>query len=231
MRGRGGTKGKKFRRKGPTHKHTQTVVVHSKNAVPPRLRTHLCYAVNKTLNNVGGTAIGARFTPTFAYDVDPVLGSTSMPFFQELYASTTTANGMYRAYRCNWSEMTVYATNKEVFPITMILCPINFDPGATGSNTSTVMSEPQSKIYPMGPLTGNSSVVGKIFGTTEVEGGIKYTEQIDTYTGIGTTAPNENFYMFVGFITDNTAVFSAGVNVVIRLKNNYDFCEWSLSST
>jgi len=52
--------------------------------LPPRLTCHTRYQISRNLANVGGVSTSGRLTPTFCYDIDPLFGSTAMPFLQKL---------------------------------------------------------------------------------------------------------------------------------------------------
>jgi len=81
-------------------------------AFPDSLRTRLQYSIPLQIIVGGGTTNSLRFTSN-AYDVDPALGSTAMPYFTELSA-------VYTKFRTLGVKYNFQVTNAEAFPLAMI---------------------------------------------------------------------------------------------------------------
>lgn len=199
----------------------QEVVVIPKSLgwAPRRLRCSLRYTTIGIINNVGLVYCSHRYIPTYTYDVDPSLGSTSVPGLAEY-------GGIYRLYRVRGSQIQVNFSNKEVFPVTCYICPVNTDPGANTANWQQYISNRLSHQRTAGPLTGNGVVTLNTAQTTGDFAGVPDTQQLDTYCGStnGGTVPANNWYWLIGATTDGT-VLSAGVCVNVVIDMDIEFFE------
>lgn len=91
----------------------------------PETDVILSYQVDKVSVNAAGNDTMVRFAPNSAYDVDPTLGSTATPFFNE-YAS------IYSYYRVIKVTYDVTVVNNEAFPLRCYSMFANTDPGTIG---------------------------------------------------------------------------------------------------
>lgn len=160
-----------------------------------------------------------RFTPTFAYDVDPVAGSTAMPGFVELSA-------LYRFYRVDSANINVSFSNKEAFPAECYISAVNSDPGANynSAGAATYLAQRTSKSRVVGSLTGNSVVVLKDTQTTAGFGGSSNMHMGDLYSAsTAGGAPANNWYWTVGIIGD--AVLVSGVDARVQIDIDLEFYE------
>ena len=112
----------------------------SLNYMPSRLRTTLKYNTSGILNNAGVVFANVRLKPTDAYDVDPTLGSTSMPGFTELAA-------IYRYYRVRACLFKADFSNRESFPLMAYVALVNQDPGQNSSAYQNYLSSRRTKTY------------------------------------------------------------------------------------
>jgi hypothetical protein len=160
-----------------------------------------------------------RYIPTYVYDVDPSLGNTAVPGLAEYGA-------IYRLYRVRGSQISAAFSNKETFPVTCYICPVNTDPGLNTANFSYYLSNRLSKQRNVGPLSGNGVTVLIDAQTTGDFAGVPDTQQLDTYCGStnGGTAPTNNWYWQVGVLTDGT-VLSAGVFINVTVDMDVEFFE------
>jgi hypothetical protein len=228
-------KSKKGSRKGPVKKSTgmtrgqsfidksnfQEVVVipRSLGWAPRRVRASLLYHAFGVVNNVGIAHANVRYTPTYAYDIDPLLASTAMPGFTEWGA-------IYRFYRTHSSSIRVTFSNKEAFPITSCICPVNFDPTANTASFANYFSSRLSKTAAAGPLTGNGvNVLQNSFTTADI-GGVASIQTLDSYCAqtSGAAAPGNNWYWFVGILTDGSLLVN-GVFFDVALTVDVEFFE------
>lgn len=177
------------------------------------------------LLNAGITFANVRFEPTYAYDVDPVSGSTAMPYFTE-YAA------MYRFYRVIWFRVSVTFSNLDSTTSgTAYICPSNTDPGANSSTAQNLLSNRMGKSVVFGPSTGNGTtrtLSKKI--TVDKFGGVRYTRTIDNYFGSVTgTAPLNNIFFALGAYT--SVGMTSGVYYDCTIDICLDFVEVQTPST
>jgi hypothetical protein len=195
------------------------VIPRSLGWAPRRVRASLLYHAFGVVNNAGITHANVRYTPTFAYDIDPLLASTAMPGFTEWGA-------IYRFYRTFSSEIKVTFSNKEAFPITSCICPVNFDPTANTANFANYFSSRLAKTAAAGPLTGNGvNKLSNMFTTADI-GGVASVQTLDSYCAqtSGAAAPGNNWYWFVGILTDGSLLVN-GVFFDVALTVDVEFFE------
>jgi len=195
------------------------MVVKSLNFMPDRLRTVLSFNGNGNLNNGGFTYANSRLIPTYAYDVDPVLASTSLPGFAEMQT-------IYRSYRVNWFRQVCAFSNEEAFPILVYMCPLNVDPGADTTLFQQLLSNKRCVKTLLGPLTGNgiSTLDTGRVGVDEF-GGTAMTLADDKTAAQTTSAPQNNLYIATGVITNGVNTLANGCFVTTDLYIEIDFFE------
>jgi len=194
---------------------------------PPRMGVTLRF--NKTSFFVAAAATSfsnIRFEPTFAYDVDPTIGSTAMPYFTEW-------GGIYRFYRVTAFKATLKVYNKDPTPKTIYLCPMNFDPGANTVNYQPILSNPLTVTDEVGSLTGNGkSRTLVIFSTISQLGGAANPLVPDSYSaqtsGTG-GAPANNAWVTFGSYGDANDV--NGCSYTFAIDIDIDFFETTTPAT
>jgi len=197
----------------------QIIVVRGGNWAPARLSTTLRFTKFLTLSAGAATAANVRFTPTFAYDVDPAVGSTSMAGFNEYGA-------MYRFYRCTGSTIKCEFANVQAFNVIAYVIPQNVDPGA---NYSSAVAQGQlantySRQAILGPLTGNNNKIIVASQTTASYAGAWNHNVADFYTGSTSGGtPTNNWFWVVGVV--GTATVSTGVDVLCIVDISLEFFE------
>jgi len=191
---------------------------HDGMPIPPRITTWLRFQKDIDMNNAGVAFANVRFEPTFCYDVDPVVGSTAMPGFAE-YA------GLYRFYRCIFSRLTVHFSSADANPITVYICPMNFDPTANSVNYQNYLSNPNSKIGILGLAQGNGKVSLHHHAGTDKFAGSRWVGDSDSYCALsaGAAAPANNWFWVVG--GHNLSNFTNGVFCSIVLDIEICFFE------
>jgi len=197
----------------------------SLNFMPSRYRTTLVFDKATIMSNTGLQYTNIRFSPTFCYDVDPIVGSTAMPGFAEL-------GGIYRFYRCNGSRIRVSFANMEpAVAAVAIVCPTNFDPTANTATVVNFLSNRRSKTKPLGPLSGmDASIITDQFKVAEFSG-VVYTGQIDNYVGsVSGGSPTNNAWWYVGAYFSGAST-TAGVFVNAHIEVDIDFFELNTPST
>jgi len=185
-----------------------------------RYRCNLRFHAYSTLLHAGGFAFtNVRFTPTFAYDVDPTVGSTAMPGFTELSA-------MYRYYRVNAAKIKAKFSNLEAFPVEVYLCPVNVDPTAnyTLAQAQVYLSQRLSKSTVLGPLTGNGIGTLTDSQTTAAFGGASNLEVTDNYSALTSgVSPLNNWFWTVGLVGHANAV--SGCDFRVEIDIDLEFYE------
>lgn len=162
----------------------------------PRLRTNLRFSKDVTVSNVGAFSANLYFTPTFAYDVDPLIGSTAMPGFNEW---TT----LYTRYVVLSSHIKVDFMNNEAFPAMVFITPTNLVVAAntTLANVRQLMAQPVSRQSKVGPLTGNGITTIQHSFTTDMFGGTPDVRLDEQYGGTGTASPVNNWNWNIGIVS------------------------------
>jgi hypothetical protein len=189
--------------------------------IPPRMTTTLTYSSIVNITNVLATAANVRYDPSFCYDVDPILGSTAMPFFSELA-------GLYRYYRCLSARIVVEAVNRETFPSVLYVTPVNFDPGANYSavTAANYLSNPLARSTPLSPITGNSrGTIRNYFRISDFSGS-KWTGDVDLYSARadGTGGSPVNTAWFTVGIRSDGGLYGANGGVFCNITIHIEIC-------
>jgi len=192
-------------------------IIRGPNFAPPRLQTHLRYTKTVLINNAGFLYANVAFIPTYAYDIDPTVGSTAAPGFTEWA-------GLYRYYRVLSFKFTTHLSNNEAQAVEAYICASNAGVSANTSSYAYYTAQRISKKTLLGPLTGNSiarmsigSSVARFAGSSNLN-----TEDYYSASTSGTAPPN-NIYVALGiFALGNLTV---GVTAVIDIDFTIQFFE------
>jgi len=174
-----------------------TFVSPSKWMAPARMGVTLRFHKFVDISAAAVPAANVRFCPTFVYDVDPTVGSTSTPGFAEWGA-------LYRLYRCQASRIRVSFINNDTG--NCYVCYIasqNSDPGNNHSSTvaQTQLSQRLTKSGVVGFANGSSVVELSNSQTTANFGGARNAQITDSYTGtVAGLSPGNNWYWDVGIV-------------------------------
>lgn len=190
--------------------------------VPPAFVTNLVFqsTAHSPLNNAGLTYASVRFRPTSAYDVDPSLGGTSMPGFNELA-------GLYGKYRVLRWRTEVTAVNLELDnAMNFIVFHSNFDLGNNYSQVQSQFGNSFSKYKFLSPKGGADRATIRtpwmsarsLVGTDSV-----YFD--DDYSANVNASPINNSYVNIGIWTGNSVNLALGVNVQIVITAEIRFSE------
>ncbi len=187
---------------------------------PSRLRTKLRFSKFVTMSAAASTAANIIFAPTYAYDIDPTIGSTAMAGFSE-YAQ------MYRFCRVQASNIVLHFANQQSFNVVAYVTPVNTNPGANyaASTAQTFLANPFTRQAILGPLTGRNTAIVRHSETTAKYAGAWNARVNDTYVGstTGASSPTNNWYWTVGVV--GTASVSTGVDVLVTLDIDIEFFE------
>lgn len=177
---------------------------YARNAVRPETDVVLSFQVNKVALNAAGSSCGIRYTPNGAYDVDPVLGSTSTPGFLEWTA-------LYTYYRVIKVSYQFDIANNELVPVRAYVGFTVTDPGTTGNSQF-----PGNPLFKSKLLAGkggldvcrlkDTKTVASVVGTSGVE-----TE--DNFRGTATSNPTDLIYLFAGGNSIGGAFLGSGISV------------------
>jgi hypothetical protein len=195
------------------------VVPPSWGFAPVSVRVTLRFTQLINFNNAGLIYTNVRYNPCYVYDMDPTIGGTATPGFQEW-------GGLYRFARLKQSKINVTFCNKEAFPVTCVVCPNNFDPGANSSAYANYSSSRFASVSALGPLTGQGIASLTNLQTTEGFGGSRgELIRLDSYSfpTAGGTAPANSWFWYVG--CQGASVFVNGVYAQVSIDVEVDFFE------
>lgn len=189
--------------------------------VPPSMVTRLVFqsTQHNPLNNVGLTYASVRFRPSSAYDVDPTIGGTSMPGFNE-YAA------LYGKYRVLAFKIDVFFNNLEDFPLYCIVFMSNFDLGNNYSQVQSQFGNTFTKFSTVSAKGGQDRTrlsLGWLKHTTYVGNDVPLTD--DDYAANTNTSPVNNVYFNVAIWTGNTTLLTVGASVLIVISSEVRFTE------
>ncbi len=174
---------------------------------------------NKTSFHLNAAAqySNIRFEPTYAYDIDPVLGSTAMPGFAEMMT-------LYGRYRVKAVTAHLSFANKELFPSVIWMTAVNSDPGVDTANYQNYLSNRETRKKYVGNSTGmNQGSLRRRWTTDSFAGSSTRLRIQDDYTGGGTTAPVNNWWIAIGAYGD--AIQVSGFSYSIDLDITIEFFE------
>jgi hypothetical protein len=162
-----------------------------------------------------------KISPTAAFDVDPVVGSTSAPGFSEMA-------GIYRQYRVLASGIKVNFSNLDLLAGVGVVVPVNFDPAANTTNFQNYLSNRSARTVPLGLSTGDGAgAVRHNFSLRDFAGVL--TNSIDTYASAVNAIPTNNVWWLVGAYL--SAVQTNGVFVSVLIDFDIEFFELSSPPT
>lgn len=130
-----------------------------------------------------------RYRPSSAFDVDPLVGGTSMPGFVEF-------GTFYQSYRVHSSRVIVEANNPSVTDLIMYsLGAVNVDPGTSPSAAYVIASHTNPYFRARTcPLNGGPLANLKMSMSTEKIYGTKSVYFDDNFSALVTTNPNNNWF-------------------------------------
>lgn len=197
-----------------------------KNTIPRSVTTVVADQMRVRLSYRGFTtltittliqAISKRWTPSAAYDVDPVLGSTTVIGFSE-WAS------LYGAYRVRSSKIVTKFSNTSTQPVVCIQLPSNVDPGATPSaaTAGAFLNQPFSTNDLLGP-TGCQKVVLENEMSTEKIYGSKMVHMDDNFAALTNAIPVNNWYWIVSCQVSTPPSSNINITVMTDIWMDVDF--------
>jgi hypothetical protein len=193
--------------------------------MPDRLYTKLVFSGSNTLTVLAASNTAAlRYRPSSAFDVDPLIGGTSMPGFTEL-------GNIYATYRVTSSRIKISAVLGTTSPAgtpTLVVVPLTVDPSGTPS-AATVQSwagNPYSKFMLL-PTNGSevTTIISemsteKIFGSKEV-----YYDS--NFSSVVTASPATNWFWGVGLNISPSVAANVTVAYLFKLEIGLEFYDRS----
>jgi hypothetical protein len=147
-----------------------------------------------------------RFSPSNAFDVDPLLGGTNMSGFTEM-------SSLFSTYRVLDSTIKVETTNPSTTqPVVSFLAPVNVDPGAAPSAAYilSIKEQPYSTAKSIGLLGAPLATIGSKMSTERIFGS-KAALFDDAFAAPVTGSPANNWFWVIGLYAFNVipaAIFS-----------------------
>lgn len=179
--------------------------------VPDKMYSRLKYSgIQQITVAIGSAASAVRWRPSSVFDVDPLLGGTTIPGFTEL-------SGLYGSYRTTRSNIKLEVAPQDTSRVSsVVVVPLNVDPGS-GPSAATQASWTMNP-YAIYEITGtagspnirinNSMSTEKIFGSKMV-----YFD--DAFSSLVTTSPTNNWFWAVSIITGFTVAVSNYVTTIL----------------
>jgi hypothetical protein len=184
-----------------------------KDIVPNRCVSRLKYLCNRTLTNVGFNTASIQLTANGAFDVDPSLGSPSMPGF-------ATWMTFYQRYRVLRTRTRCTYGNRETFPV---MANLGYDLQPYAANTKGVSwySGKNQADTLLPAVTGGSIKTLSMDRTMVATVGDDSVLDDLNWAGTASTNPNQVTYVTASVSTESSgAVFATGV--VIRFEHWMD---------
>lgn len=199
----------------------QLVVPRRYRILTPSLVTELVFmsTLHSPLNNAGLSYASARFRPSSAFDVDPIIGGTSMPGFNELA-------GIYGRYRMLKFKLDLIAINNEEFPVNVVAFVTNFDPGANYAQVQSQYGNSFARSKFLSPKGGmdRASIHTPWWSAAEITGSDTALVD-DSYSSTIATSPTNNTYISIGLWTGNNTALVNGVSIQCVITAQYRFSE------
>jgi len=184
--------------------------------LPDRYRTNLEFSSGFNLNLTATTNASVRFRPTGLFDVDPLVGGSSLAGFIELSA-------LYSHYRVLGSRIIIRVSNASTTDqIIMRLCPLNADPGATPAAAFflALSEQPYAKTGVAG-LIGAPPLVMQHQIATEKIFGSRSSLFDDNFESLVTTVPTNNWYWVVA--ASALHVTAGAISIFMEIQCDTEF--------
>lgn len=179
--------------------------------LPDSMDVDLVYRKSFVMNSVGNNTFASRFYTNACYDVDPILGSTSIPGFTEW-------SNFYSYNRVVAYQVDAAFANGDALPIGLYFVHTNTDPGVSGSNYSPMVSNPHGACTVLGPTSGAGTYRYRSpFITISSVVGTRAPEYEDNYRGTTAANPVDTTYFGIG-LNAYSNDFTNGVSVEFSLR-------------
>jgi hypothetical protein len=196
--------------------HVKTHIVRGLTIADPRTQVTLVFNKQLLMNQVGFAFTNVRFNASNGYDVDPVVGSTAVPGFNEWAL-------LYRRYRVHKMKCTAWFLSNDTVGGTVCVCPVNADPTANVS-PQPYLSNPLARKKMIASAAGGAPQSVTVVASPQDFGGSSDTQSDDTYSSLVNAGPTNAIWFFVGFYTPYGALAN-GITVNVQLNLTVDFYE------
>jgi hypothetical protein len=210
------------------NQHLTTIFRGLSTIMPDRFVTRLTYNGQKLLTITSGNVFTAyRWYPSALFDVDPLLGSTTVVGFSEL-------SNFYYYYRVLASRFTCAVASNYIAQGTgalaatstsFVVVPLNADPGSSPSQATvdSWFNNPYNKHRLIGaPGSRPEKFVSKM--STEKIFGSKMVYTDDNFASLVSTIPNNNWYWACA-VRSTTAAPASGYTYSFQTDMEFD-CEF-----
>jgi hypothetical protein len=189
--------------------------------MPDQLQTNLTY-IDVTTSSIGtgGTVYGSvRYRPTAVYDVNPIIGGTTIPGFTELAA-------FYSFYRVIASSIQARLVNQDsTTAVLCVLVPLNQDPTISPS-AATIQSwqmNPYAQQHLISSKGGMDQCTLKHEIATQKMAGTRGIYFDDSYASQVTTTPANNWFWALGVLSEGGVNFTNGVTFQVKMNITVQF--------
>jgi len=184
--------------------------------LPDRYRTNLKFSSGYNLNLTATTNASVRFRPTGLFDVDPLVGGTSLSGFIELAA-------LYSHYRVLSSKIVIRVSNASTQDFVIVrIAPLNADPGASPAAAFflALSEQPYCKTG-ICSLAGSPGLTMANTMSTEKIYGSRSVLFDDNFESLTTTVPNNNWYWIVA--ASSLRVIAQNVDFFMEITCDAEF--------
>jgi len=179
--------------------------------VPDKMYSRLKYSgIQQITVAIGAAASAVRWRPSSVFDVDPLLGGTTIPGFTELA-------GLYGSYRTTRSNIKLEVAPQDSARVaSVVVVPLNVDPGS-GPSAATQSSWTMNPyaIYEITGTAGSPNIIIKNSMSTEKIFGSKMVYFDDAFSSLVTTSPTNNWFWAVSIITGFTVGGSNYITTIL----------------
>jgi hypothetical protein len=161
-------------------------------------------------------SLGYRYRPTYAFDIDPVIGGSVPGGYNQMAT-------LYNTYRVNKSRITLKISNQSTQGASICVFPTLADPGASPSFATVAewFSNPYCKTKTIG-TNGSPAVILTSEMSTEKLLGSKTVLFDDGWAAAVNNGPARNWFWAVGYLTGaapaTAMVFYVETNVEIDVE-------------
>jgi len=194
--------------------------------VPDQLIRTLDFIAYPIITNIGVSYTNNRYKMNSSYDVDPLVGSTTLVGFTELSA-------LYAAYRVLKVHGFIDLCNNEAFPVVAYVGPNRnqSDPGANSINGLEWPSNAMFKRHLLSAKGGQDRIrIPFSFNLPKI-----YSKQVltdDNFSASVTSDPAILVYMICGAIATGSNVLTvAGVSLDVAIRQEVMFYKPKLLTT
>lgn len=204
------------------HQNSNLRVQHSRVTMPRELISSeviadVTYLARGKITNAGNVFATQRWHTNCPYDVDPIVGSTSAPGYNEWAAFFDFQHTI--GYKI---ELNVF--NAEAFALGVYTLESTEDPGTASTLSDVAGANPLSYVHQLGPATGLARkkivITRKISQVT----GTILSETADSYRSVVNSTPADKTWIGIGVQTYGTNVLTtAGLDYELKMSMRIRF--------